>query len=167
MDSVQEHHKSESFKRKYIELTDSEIDEVVEPKTKKEKIDEIFIEYYKKEPRYCRHEKCMKQASFGPKNGRWLRCSTHKLPTDVNNRIRRCEDCDLAASFGPPDSNQVYRCVKHKKPDDTNKTNPRCIHPDCNKTASFGINKKKLTCYEHKKDDYINLRIGLIKDIYI
>ncbi len=168
---------SELIKRKLSDVldedssTDSSI--IVESQYKKTRInkqqftDEELLDHYrknrttKKESRYCRYSCCEKQASFGPKSGPRLRCATHKLSTDVNNRARICEHdgCTIQASFGPIESIKVFRCGTHKLVNDINKTNPMCIFKDCDLTASFGPPKgNKLTCLAHKEKDYINLK---------
>ncbi len=117
----------------------------------------------KKEKRFCIFSLCNKQASFGPKGGARYRCKTHKLSTDVNNRIKKCviDGCEISASFGPVDGPKVFRCRKHRLQSDINKTNAICSHPKCKKTASFGPTDgvdagKKITCEDHKLPSYIN-----------
>ncbi len=134
---------------------------------KKTFTDEELLIYYEENPetikevRYCRYSCCRKQASFGPKNGLKLRCATHKLSTDLNNRAKKCEfdGCMIQASFGPIINHKVFRCVTHKLVDDINKTNSICVFPNCYLTASFGpIKSNKLTCLIHKEKDYVNLK---------
>lgn len=147
---------------------------IVKSKYKKTRLDiekfpdEELLDHYRKYPstnkesRYCRYSCCIKQASFGPKNGPKLRCATHKLSTDMNNRARICEfdGCTIQASFGPIETNKALRCGTHKLEHDINKTNPMCIFKNCDLTASFGPPKgNKLTCVTHKEKDYVNLKI--------
>ncbi len=115
----------------------------------------------KKYKRLCEFASCYKQASFGPVGGKKVRCKTHKLTDDFNNRIKRCEKegCDKSPSFGPVEDIKVFRCKQHKLPSDINKTNTICTKEGCGKTASFGIEGgPKLSCFIHKKQDFINLK---------
>ncbi len=148
-------------------ITELKIKKARIEKDKKIYTDKELLEHYRKNPvikkesRYCRFSLCEKQASFGPANGPKLRCLTHKLSTDVNNRAKRCQElgCKLQPSFGPKDNKKVLRCGKHKLPTDINKTNSICINPLCKLTASFGpIDGIKLTCLAHKEKDYVNLK---------
>lgn len=153
--------------------SDENLSTIIESQIKKSRTitktytDEELLQHFRKNPvikkhsRYCRFFLCGKQASFGPPNGSKLRCLTHKLSTDINNRAKRCQEfgCNLQPSFGPKDDKKVLRCGKHKLSNDINKTNAICVHPSCKLTASFGLmDRIKLTCLAHKEKDYINLK---------
>jgi hypothetical protein len=46
----------------------------------------------------CEAKDCKVVASYGPDNGKNMRCATHKLDNDISYKMNRCKDCKEKAS---------------------------------------------------------------------
>lgn len=88
--------------------------------------------------RKCDHPGCTKFPLCGPPGGKAIRCVRHKESTHINLHARRCELCEISASFGFPGERKPLRCVEHKLPGMLNVVNAKC---PCGKFATFGTTR--------------------------
>lgn len=111
--------------------------------------------------KYCKHDGCGKQASYGVAGGKTEYCVEHAPIGHVDVKHKRCQDpkCGKQPSYGPPGTKRGIFCLEHSSPDHVNVTSNRCRHLNCEKQPSYGPPDTKggIFCSEHSPLGHINV----------
>jgi hypothetical protein len=103
----------------------------------------------------CEIEECKKRSIFGPKDGKNIRCSIHKLSTDVRiYGVCFIKDCYVVGQYRGLICGKLY-CSKHK-PDKLKKGYKLCVYKNCTIRGEFvGVECNKKYCITHKPLNFI------------
>lgn len=116
----------------------------------------------------CIDENCseVKRASYGiPGTKKVLRCTEHKLPTDVDVGNKKCESCKKIKPTYAKEGEFAKRCFSCKLEDDVDVVNKNNLCEICKTTqASFGyLDENKLKrCGKCKLINDVQLKKGLL-----
>jgi hypothetical protein len=80
---------------------------------------------------------CGKQAIFGIKDNKPLKCLDHKTSEMIDLKHRKCEDCDQRAYWGLL-NNPKTKCFDHKTSEMIREKDRKCIFPGCPTKPIFG-----------------------------
>jgi hypothetical protein len=103
------------------------------------------------------HEKykCYKKPTYGFPNKKARFCSKHALKGMANVTSKKCDECDIIATFNLPGKSPL-KCKTHADLNMIDITAIRCTAEACNTTAGFGIPGNKQTkCAQHKEENMI------------
>ena len=94
---------------------------------------------------------CGKQATFGIKDSKILKCFDHKTSEMIDLKHKKCEDCDQRAHWGLPNKAKT-KCFYHKTFEMVRDKDRQCIFPGCKTKPIFGNELRIPThCDLHKE----------------
>mmetsp|Transcript_44339 Transcript_44339/g.64868 ORF Transcript_44339/g.64868 Transcript_44339/m.64868 type:complete len:329 (+) Transcript_44339:66-1052(+) len=116
---------------------------------------------YKKSLYYCKHQGCIKTASFSYAGQRRSFCSTHKKEGMIDVYKPMCKDpeCKKKPSFNMLGEKRPKFCAEHKLPGMVDVVKPKCLGIDCMKRPSFNYEgeKRGLYCGKHRLDGMVDV----------
>lgn len=115
---------------------------------------------------FCQWRGCGRAPAYGqPDTRKRLRCSTHRMPGDVDYKQRRCahragepDACRTQPSFAPPGTRWGLRCAAHRVAGDVDVKTRRCPVAGCKRRAAPG--ERRDYCQQHRRTGEANPQGG-------
>lgn len=105
-------------------------------------------------------EMCSISASYGDKNSRPTRCSTHKTEHMVCAQgMCEVENCGIKGYFGFAHTGKKQRCATHKLPGMIDLKNKKCTDLGCSKQSTYGLENGPIEkCATHKLPGMVDVK---------
>ena len=112
----------------------------------------------KKKSNLCTEGDCGKQSTYNHEGEKAKFCNTHKKPSMIDVRNKRCEKCNRGPYFNYEGQNTGKYCVKHKEPNMIDVKSKRCIR--CSRIPIFNYEGSITAkyCLIHKEPNMIDVK---------